>query len=45
VRPAAPWGPTARASSCIDKTGIGAGASGIACGVVRNNYYQPRCAS
>ena len=25
----------------IDKTAIGAGASGIACGVVRNNYYQP----
>ena len=25
----------------VDKTGIGAGASGIACGVVRNNYYQP----
>jgi glycine/D-amino acid oxidase-like deaminating enzyme len=25
----------------IDKVGIGAGASGIACGVVRNNYYQP----
>ena len=25
----------------IDKTGIGAGASGIACGVIRNNYYQP----
>src|SRR5436305_6424766 len=25
----------------IDKTGIGAGASGIACGVVRNNYFQP----
>ena len=25
----------------IDKTGVGAGASGIACGVVRNNYYQP----
>lgn len=24
----------------IDKTGIGAGASGIACGVIRNNYYQ-----
>src|SRR5256885_12460170 len=24
----------------IDKTGVGAGASGIACGVVRNNYYQ-----
>src|SRR5947209_13582652 len=25
----------------IDKTGVGAGASGIACGIVRNNYYQP----
>src|SRR3954462_5156447 len=25
----------------LDKTGIGAGASGIACGIVRNNYYQP----
>ncbi len=25
----------------VDKGGIGAGASGIACGVVRNNYYQP----
>lgn len=25
----------------IDKGGIGAGASGIACGVVRNNYFQP----
>ena len=25
----------------VDKTGIGAGASGLACGVVRNNYYQP----
>jgi len=24
----------------IDKSGIGAGASGIACGVVRNNYFQ-----
>jgi len=24
----------------IDKTAIGAGASGIACGVIRNNYYQ-----
>ena len=24
----------------LDKTGIGAGASGIACGVVRNNYFQ-----
>jgi methylglutamate dehydrogenase subunit A len=25
----------------LDKTRIGAGASGIACGVIRNNYYQP----
>ena len=25
----------------IDKTGVGAGASGIACGVIRNNYFQP----
>src|SRR6185369_4500928 len=25
----------------VDKTGIAAGASGIACGVVRNNYSQP----
>jgi glycine/D-amino acid oxidase-like deaminating enzyme len=25
----------------LDKTGPGAGASGIACGVVRNNYFQP----
>jgi len=25
----------------IDKSGIGAGASGIACGVIRNNYFQP----
>jgi len=25
----------------IDKSRIGAGASGIACGVIRNNYYQP----
>ena len=25
----------------IDKTAVGAGASGIACGVVRNNYFQP----
>jgi methylglutamate dehydrogenase subunit A len=25
----------------VDKTGVAAGASGIACGVVRNNYYQP----
>jgi glycine/D-amino acid oxidase-like deaminating enzyme len=25
----------------LDKVGPGAGASGIACGVVRNNYFQP----
>jgi len=25
----------------LDKTGPGAGATGIACGVVRNNYFQP----
>ncbi len=25
----------------VDKKGVGAGASGIACGVVRNNYFQP----
>ncbi len=25
----------------LDKTGVGAGPSGIACGVIRNNYYQP----
>ena len=25
----------------LDKNGIAAGASGIACGVVRNNYFQP----
>ena len=25
----------------IDKQGVGAGASGLACGVVRNNYFQP----
>ena len=25
----------------IDKGGIGAGASGVACGVIRNNYFQP----
>ena len=25
----------------LEKTGAGAGASGIACGVVRNNYFQP----
>src|SRR5262249_42179087 len=25
----------------LDKTGVAAGASGIACGVVRNFYFQP----
>ena len=25
----------------VDKTGIAAGASGVACGVIRNNYFQP----
>src|SRR5262249_50412678 len=25
----------------LDKRAIGAGASGIACGVIRNNYFQP----
>jgi len=25
----------------LDKTGISAGATGIACGVIRNNYFQP----
>ena len=25
----------------LDKQGVGAGASGVACGVVRNNYFQP----
>lgn len=25
----------------IDKADVGAGASGVACGVVRNNYFQP----
>ncbi len=25
----------------VDKTGVAAGASGIACGVVRNFYFQP----
>ena len=34
-------GPGGRRIVVLDKTGIGAGASGIACGVVRNNYFQP----
>ncbi len=25
----------------LDKAGVGAGASGVACGVIRNNYFQP----
>jgi glycine/D-amino acid oxidase-like deaminating enzyme len=28
----------------LDKSQVGAGASGIACGVVRNNYFQPAMA-
>jgi YD repeat-containing protein len=28
----------------VDKAGVGAGASGIACGVIRNNYFQPAMA-
>src|SRR3954451_13415121 len=28
----------------LDKTGVAAGASGIACGVIRNNYFQPAMA-
>ena len=45
------WGLAARLKSkgevvegnivVIDKSGVAAGASGVACGVVRNNYYQP----
>jgi glycine/D-amino acid oxidase-like deaminating enzyme len=34
-------GPSGTRIVVLDKSGIGAGASGIACGVVRNNYYQP----
>ena len=30
--------------SSLDKTDVAAGASGIACGVVRNNYFQPAMA-
>jgi methylglutamate dehydrogenase subunit A len=25
----------------LDKTGLAAGPSGLACGVIRNNYFQP----
>jgi glycine/D-amino acid oxidase-like deaminating enzyme len=25
----------------LDKSGVGSGASGVACGVIRNNYFQP----
>jgi methylglutamate dehydrogenase subunit A len=25
----------------LDKRGVGSGASGVACGVIRNNYFQP----
>ena len=30
-----------RPALVLDKTDVGAGASGIACGIVRNNYFQP----
>jgi glycine/D-amino acid oxidase-like deaminating enzyme len=30
-----------RRALVVDKTSVAAGASGIACGVVRNNYFQP----
>jgi methylglutamate dehydrogenase subunit A len=30
-----------RRALAVDKAGVAAGASGIACGVVRNNYFQP----
>ena len=40
-RPPGTWPPTDSACSSFDKTGVAAGASGIACGVVRNNYFQP----
>src|SRR3954449_9304142 len=36
-----PIGATGTRIVVLDKAGVGAGASGIACGVVRNNYYQP----
>jgi methylglutamate dehydrogenase subunit A len=37
------WHLAARGDDVLvaDKTGVAAGASGIACGVVRNNYFQP----
>jgi glycine/D-amino acid oxidase-like deaminating enzyme len=34
-------GPQGQRIVVVDKTGVGAGASGIACGVIRNNYFQP----
>jgi glycine/D-amino acid oxidase-like deaminating enzyme len=34
-------GPSGTRIVVLDKTGNGAGASGIACGIVRNNYFQP----
>ena len=37
----APGPPGPAACSCVDKTAVAAGASGIACGVIRNNYFQP----
>lgn len=40
------WHLAERATDCLvlDKTGVAAGASGIACGVIRNNYFQPAMA-
>ena len=40
-RPPGIWRRPARSRWCVDKAGVGAGASGIACGVIRNNYFQP----
>ena len=34
-------GPNGTRIVVLDKSDVGAGASGIACGVVRNNYFQP----
>ena len=36
-----PVGARGRRIVVLDKSSVGAGASGIACGVIRNNYFQP----
>ena len=36
-----PVGTRGRRIVVLDKSKVGAGASGIACGVIRNNYFQP----